>query len=41
MIELNHRMIQDMHLHGLAAWTQQSYVDAVKGLAEFSPYNDA
>jgi hypothetical protein len=42
MTELRSRMIQDMQLHGLAARTQQSYVDAVKGLARFyrrSPAN--
>ena len=35
MTELRSRMIQDMQLHGLAARTRQSYVDAVKGLARF------
>jgi site-specific recombinase XerD len=35
MTELRSRMIEDMQLHGLAARTQRSYVDAVKGLAKF------
>lgn len=33
MTELRCRMIEDMQLHGLAAKTQQCYVDAVKNLA--------
>ena len=35
MTELRRRMIQDLQLHGYAARTQQSYVAAVKLLAEF------
>ena len=33
MTELRRRMIQDMQLHGLAAGTQQTYVEAIKNLA--------
>lgn len=35
MTALRQRMIEDMQLHGLSARTQQSYVGAVKGLADF------
>mgnify|MGYP000597072212 CR=1 FL=1 len=35
MTPLRQRMIEDMQLHGLSARTQQSYVGAVKGLADF------
>jgi predicted exporter len=36
MTELRRRMIQDMQLHGYAERTQESYVDAVRGLAKFT-----
>jgi integrase/recombinase XerD len=35
MTELRRRMIQDIQLHGYAERTQESYVDAVRGLAKF------
>lgn len=35
MTPLRQRMIEDMQLHGLSKRTQQSYVGAVKGLADF------
>jgi site-specific recombinase XerD len=35
MTPLRQRMIEDMQLHGLSERTQQSYVWAVKGLADF------
>jgi len=35
MTELRRRMIQDMRLHGLAAGTQRTYVEAVKVLARY------
>jgi site-specific recombinase XerD len=35
MTPLRQRMIEDMQLHGLSQRTQQSYVGAVKGLADF------
>ncbi len=35
MTPLRQKMIEDMQLRGLAERTQQSYVGAVKGLAEY------
>ena len=35
MTALRQKMIEDMQLRGLAARTQQSYVAAVRGLAEY------
>lgn len=35
MTELRRRMIQDMQLHGYSPKTQQSYINAVKGLAKY------